>query len=90
MQGNNILDFLEPLVLERLGKILVDNDEYNEKIDKETIYYERLKENLKKEQQRQLEEYFNSVNETSVFCQELAYRQGMADLLIFIGNLIFK
>ncbi len=90
MNKNNIFEFLEPLIFERLGKILVDNEEYGQRIAQETMYYEQLKENLKKEQQMQLENFFNSSNDTSVFCQELAYKQGMTDLLMFISGLIFK
>lgn len=90
MDKNNIFEFLEPLIFERLGKILVDNEEYSKKIDEETIYYEQLKKNLEKEQQMQLEKFFDSSNNTSVFCQELAYKQGMSDLLMFISGLIFK
>lgn len=88
--GKHIWEFLEPLVIERLGELFVDNDEYNRMIHKETLCYEELKKNLENEQQIQLEKYFNSANETSVFCQEFAYKQGMTDLLMFIGRLMFK
>ncbi len=86
----NILKFLEPLIVDRLGKLLVDNETYNRMIDKESLDYEELKKKLNKEQEIQLEKYFNSANETSVFCQEFAYKQGISDLLMFIGGVIFK
>ena len=88
--NENIWKFLEPLIIDHLGELLVDNEEYKRLIDKETLCYEELKKNLEKEQKEKLEQYFNSTNETSIFCQEFAYKRGMTDLLMFIEGLMFK
>lgn len=86
----NIWRFLEPLIIERLGKIFLDNEEYKQTIEREAKSFEELWKNLTREQQKQLNEYSHITNYTAVITKKIAYQQGIKDLIELIGELMLK
>lgn len=86
----HILDYMKPLITERLDKVFLESKEYQELLEKEAHGFEQLQKGLTKEQKAQLDNYFNLVKSSAVFSEKLAYQQGMKDLLELMGGLVFN
>ena len=80
-----IKDFLEQitevLLPERLGDVLQDNERYQAAISEENRLFGLLENSLNKAQKEILMEYFDAASDTEACVGDLAYRQGMKELL---------
>ncbi len=84
----DILDLITPYLVERAGKIYIDNEEYKESSKTADLIFEELNETLTDKQQELLEKYFVANNAAAAFAERLVYQQGMRDLLnLFISLL---
>lgn len=86
---NHFLEFVEPLITERLDKVFIENKDYQYLVEKETLCFEELKKTLSKEQQAKLDDYFNATSITAITCEKIAYQYGMKDLIEILGGLMF-
>ena len=86
---NHFLEFVEPLITERLDKVFIENKDYQYLVEKETLCFEELKKTLSKEQQAKLDDYFNATSITAIACEKIAYQYGMKDLIELLGGLMF-
>ena len=82
-----VLELIEPLLIDRTGKLYQDNEEYKESARKEEVLFEQLSAKLTEEQARELNQFTSAANATSAITERLAYIQGMKDMLALLKSL---
>ncbi len=84
-------DFLEQitevLLPERLGDVLQDNERYQAAIGEENRLFGLFENSLNEAQKEILMDYFDAASDTEACVGDLAYRQGMKDLLSLFRSL---
>lgn len=83
MNDKDIEKQIETAVINRITKILAQNEEYKQSVEEEQKSYEWLKENLEGEPLKKLDEYFLAVSNTAYYIEMLSYLQGLKDLRAF-------
>lgn len=81
----NILDEFQSNIMERLGNIYNNNNEYKKSLAKEIKLFNQLQNNFNREQMNMVEDYQKAMCATMGICELLAYRQGMRDLASILG-----
>ena len=82
---NTIFNFFEPCFTEYIGKVLNNNEEYRQAVEKEGILYERFKKHLTDEQKIILEECYSSISDSSAVAEKIVYQQGAKDLVAYLA-----
>ena len=82
-----VLELIEPLLIDRTGKLYQDNEEYKESTRKEEELFEQLSDKLTEEQVRELDQFLSATNATLAIIEHLAYIQGMKDMLALLKSL---
>lgn len=76
----NFFEAMQSGIVERLGKIYNEDDEYLKKLDRENELEKQMEDVLPRKYRKVVEEYHDAVCASWGVCELLAYQQGMRDL----------
>ncbi|MCI9298727.1 MAG: hypothetical protein HFI10_14980 [Lachnospiraceae bacterium] len=76
----NYFEEMQTCIMERLGKIYNEDDEYLRKLDRENELERQMENVLPRKYRKVVEEYHDAVCDSWGVCEMLAYQQGMRDL----------
>lgn len=85
---DDILELLAPYISDRLGNVFEKSEEYQNAVAEESELIEKLILELNEEQAQRFDQYFSAANATASVREKLTYRQGMADLLKILIDLM--
>ncbi len=78
---NFLVQLLHPLAADRLADIYQKDEEAQRLLKEEQLIYEKLYAKLPNEESEELRQYFMAASSTAARKENLAYEQGMRDLL---------
>lgn len=80
----NIYGAYDACLMKRLGQAYNGSRVYREAARAEDALVKQFREGLTEEQQRQLDDCHNAMCYSSSVCEQLAYRQGMRDMIALL------
>lgn len=71
-------------LMKRLGHMYNSSRTYREAVRAEDALFQQFRSGLSEEQQRQLDDCHNAMCYSASVCEQLAYRQGMRDMIALL------